>query len=121
MIADQGPATPLSALEKDDFLHQFLEMYLLSISDKLSREQNLEMYDVVWWVRSQDESTKHSNCEDPNHHAFRVQNLFSIAHSSVSRNIIFHYMPFTNSISSAIGIKDVALFAGTSERRCSRS
>jgi hypothetical protein len=39
----------------------------------------------------------------------------------VSRNIVFHYIPLTNSISSAIGIEDVALRAGTSDRRCSRS
>jgi hypothetical protein len=120
MIADKGPATPLSALEKGDFLHQFLEMPVYPWLG-LSMEQNLEMYDVAWWVRSQDESIKHSNCEDPTSHAYRVQGLFSYIHSWVSRNIVFHYMPFTNSTSSAIGIKDVALGAGTSERRCSRS
>jgi hypothetical protein len=120
MIADKGPATPLSALEKGDFLHQFLEMRVLPISGLL-KEQNLEMYDVAWWVRSQDESTKHSNCKDPDRHAANVRVLFSDIHSGVSRNIVFHYVPFTNSISSAIGIKDVALRAGTSERRCSRS
>jgi hypothetical protein len=119
MITDQGPATPLSALEKGDFLHQFLEMHLHFITNKLSREQNLEMYDIAWWVRSQDESTKHSNCENPNRHAHCVQDLFSDIHLGVSRNIVFHYIPFTNSISSAIGIKDVTLVAGTSERRCS--
>jgi hypothetical protein len=120
MIADKGPATPLSALEKDDFLHQFLEMPV-SLRLRVLMEQNFEMYDVAWWVRSQDEVIKHPNCENPNHHAYRVQGLFSYIHSGVSRKIVFHYMSFTNSIFSAIGIKDVALFTGTSERRCSRS
>jgi hypothetical protein len=120
MIADKGPATPLSALEKGDFLRQFLEMPV-SLTLDLLTEQNFEMYDIAWWARSQDESTKHSNCEDPDRHTYRVRFLFSSIHWKVSRNIVFRYIPFTNSISSAIGTKDVALRAGTSERRCSRS
>jgi hypothetical protein len=117
MIADKGPATPLSALEKGDFLHQFLEMF---VYDRLLllMEQNFEMYDIAWWVHSQDESIEHPSCEEPNHHVNRIHNLFSNIHSRVSRNIVFHSMSFTNSVSSAIGIKDVALFADTSERRC---
>jgi hypothetical protein len=91
MIADKGPATPLAALERGVFIHQFLEMF----SDywfSLLIEQNFEMYDVAWWVRSQEESIEHPNCEKPNRHVNRIHNLFSDIHLRVSRNIVFHHM-----------------------------
>jgi hypothetical protein len=43
---------------------------------------------------TQDESSKHSNCKDPDYHVYLVHSLFSQAHSSVSMNIVFHYMSF---------------------------
>ena len=118
LFADKGPAIPLSAPERGTFLHQFSEMAVLPlIQSPLFMEQNFNSCDVAWWVRSQDESTKHSNCKDPSLQVDRVQGLFTYVHSSVSRNVVFHYMPFTNSISSALGIEHVTLHADTSERR----
>ena len=99
------------------FLHQFLELYIVS----LPIEGNLESYDVAWWVRSQDEFRKHPGCKLVSRHSMAVSGLFSSIHSGVSRNALFNCVSFTDSISSAIGIKDVLRFAATSERRCSRS
>jgi aspartate carbamoyltransferase catalytic subunit len=124
MIADKGPATPLSQLEREKFLDQFMEQVLcLMVWGPLfiSMEQKIGSYDVAWWVRSQDESFKHPNCQVRGQHVFNVESLFSTVHTKASRKIVFHYMPFTNSIFSVTGIEDVALFAGTPERRCSRS
>jgi hypothetical protein len=124
MIPDKGPAMPLSQLEREIFLHQFMEHFLPLMKWSPffpDLEQTFDSYDVAWWVRSQDESFKHPNCLNPVQHDANVNHLFSRVHKMASRNIVFHQMPFTNSISSAVGIEDVALFAGTSERRCSRS
>ena len=68
--------------------------------------ENFELYDVAWWVRSQDELRRHSSCEDSNHHVRCVRELFSGIHSSVSRDTLDYMpmMPFTNSIPQCIGV-----------------
>ncbi|KAJ2916239.1 hypothetical protein MD484_g4173, partial [Candolleomyces efflorescens] len=75
---DKGPATPLSEREKKHFLHRFFEI------PNLPRhfEENVELYDVAWWVRSQDEFRMHPSCMDPDRHTLVVRKLFSVIHSS---------------------------------------
>ena len=124
LFADKGPATPLSELEKENFLDQFME-HFLPLTEWgplfIGMEQNFDSYDVAWWVRSQDAFTKHSDCEDCAPHVRNVRWLFFNAHSSVSRNVVFRRMLFTDSFSSALGIEHVTLDADTSEWRCSRN
>jgi hypothetical protein len=71
MIAVKGPwpATPLAALENSVFIHPSLEMHIYPSLFRLM-EENRELYDVAWWVRSQDESTKHSNRKNQTRHAW---------------------------------------------------
>jgi hypothetical protein len=76
-------------------------------------EQNLDWYDIAWLVRSHDEYAK-----DSNEHAITLGIVFLLVHHFVSRTIRIHRSSFSNFLSSAIGIKDVALFAGTSEQGC---
>jgi hypothetical protein len=123
MIADKGPATPLSQIEKENFLHRFMEQFRCLMRGGLfiGMEQEFDSYDVAWWVRSQHEFSKHPNCQFQSQHVKNVGYLFLAVHTMASRKIVFHYLQFTNSISSANGIKDVALLAGPSERRCARS
>ena len=84
LFADKGPVAPLSEPERDTFLHQFLEIAIaILIASPLFVEQNLDLYDVAWWVRSQEESNKHSNCKTSFYHITRVQSLFTYVHSSV--------------------------------------
>jgi hypothetical protein len=86
MISDKGPATPLSALEKAEFLHQFSEQFFYLMKwYPMRMEQNFDLYDVVWWVRLQAESMKQLNCQDFYQHVNNIQYLFSRVHSKVSR------------------------------------
>ncbi|KAJ2913644.1 hypothetical protein MD484_g6790, partial [Candolleomyces efflorescens] len=80
MIADKGPATQLSEREKGVFLRQFFKLSVLPDPELFG--ENFELYDVAWWVRSQDELRRHSSCEDSNHYVRCVRELFSGIHSS---------------------------------------
>ncbi|KAJ2916263.1 hypothetical protein MD484_g4172, partial [Candolleomyces efflorescens] len=51
---DKGPATPLSERETEIFLHQFFELHISHSPRRFG--ENFELYDVAWWVRSQDTS-----------------------------------------------------------------
>jgi hypothetical protein len=72
-------------------------------------EQNLDWYDIAWWVRSQSERAT-------NTHVNNLQLFFIKVHPFVSGTIGIHRLSFSNFLSSAIGIGDVALFADTSEQ-----
>jgi hypothetical protein len=78
-------------------------------------EQNLDWYDIAWWVRSQSEHVKEPRSKE---HVRNIQGVFLNVHQFVSGTIAIHRLSFSNFLSSAIGIGDVALFADTSERGC---
>jgi hypothetical protein len=93
VVADKGPATPLSQLERENFLDQFMEQFqrLMQWGPLfIGMEQKFGSYDVAWWVRSQDEFLKHPNCLSPIQHAVNVIYLFSTVHKMASRKIVFH-------------------------------
>jgi hypothetical protein len=112
MIADKGPATPLSAHERGKFMDRFLHLGPLLRTQFISMEQNLDWYDIAWWVRSQSERAKDSEYVE------NIQYIFLFVHQIVSGTIAIHRSSFSNFLSSAIGIEDVALFADTSEQGC---
>ncbi|KAJ2919980.1 hypothetical protein MD484_g504, partial [Candolleomyces efflorescens] len=90
MIADKGPATPLSQPDREGFLHLFLEefQYLMGWFP-LHLEKNFELCDVAWWVRLQDKAIKDPNCEDSHQHKRNIQYLFQSAHRHVRNNNIW--------------------------------
>ena len=122
---DKGPATILNAPEMEAFLEAFLAMYAYMPS-LLKLEPNSAMYDIAWWVHSQDECIKRSHEFSSGgylRYAALVQNLFLTVHDPVSKTLYC----FQSSLliaklrfSVASG-GDAAQLAGTSERVCSKS
>jgi hypothetical protein len=93
LIADKSPATPVSQLEEEKFLHQYMDQFQCLMKWGplfIGMEQKFNSYDVAWWVRSQDEFLKHPNCPNQAQHAVNVVYLFSRVHKMVSLKIVFH-------------------------------
>jgi hypothetical protein len=84
MITDKGPATPLSAHERGNFMDRFLHLRSFPVTQLLSMEQNLGWYDIAWWVRSQSERAEGSNALN------NLQMVFLSVHQLVSRTIGIH-------------------------------
>ena len=122
LFLDKGPAATLKAPEMRVFLNTFFAMHV-HMPTILSLEPNIAMYDIAWWVHSQDECIKNSH-EHPSRYLTPVQRLFLTVHFSVSKTSSrIEPSPLIPKlrVSVASGIGNAAQLAGASGKTCSKS